>query len=140
MGYLDQYGVAEGRRERRIKRASLTLLAIIVVGGSLYLWFKNYREEQRMKGFLASLEHGDYPAAYSFWGCKVESPCRNYDYKSFLEDWGPSGQVGKVTSYKLGISRERGSGVEIPVTVNNRPPAKLWVEKKDGVVGFAPPF
>jgi hypothetical protein len=141
MGYLDTYGVAEARKERRIRRALLSLLAVAVVGGSLFLWFKNYRQEQRVKEFLALLERGDYQNAYSYWGCRFDAPCPNYDYKSFLEDWGPSSQIGKVQSFHLGRSRATGSGVVIDVTVNNRrPPIRLWVEKKDGVIGFAPSF
>jgi len=140
MGYLDQYGVADARKERRIRRVLLAVAAVALASGSLYLWFKNYREEQQVGGFLTMLEKGDYPAAYTFWGCRVEAPCKNYDYKSFLEDWGPSSPVGKLASYRLGVSRARGSGVEIPVALNGRPPVKLWVEHKDRSVGFAPLF
>lgn len=138
MSYLDNYGVADARKERRNRRIVLTLLAIVVVGGSLFLWFKNYRQERRVKDFLALLERGDYPSAYSMWGCKVEAPCPHYDFKSFLEDWGPASPVGKVKSYRLGRSRAAGSGVVITVTVNEGKPIRLWVETSNGVLGFAP--
>ena len=144
MGYLDDYAASEAQRERRErqrKQAFRALVIVVVVAGLLYYWFKNYREEDRVKQFLATLERGDYPAAYAFWGCRVESPCANYDYKSFLEDWGsdPPSKIGKLRSYRLGASHESGSGVIIAVAVNDRPAIKLWVEKKDGMVGFAPP-
>jgi hypothetical protein len=142
MSFLEDYGEAEARkekRERRIRRMVLAALALAVVGGSLYLWFKNYPQEQRVQEFLRLLERGDYQAAYSLWGCKVDNPCPHYDFKSFLEDWGPSSPVGKVTSFKLGRSRETGSGVIVSVTVNDKePPLRLWVEKSNGVLGFAP--
>ncbi len=138
MGYLNNYGVTEARRERIIRRTLWTLLSILVAGGSLFLWFKNYREEQRVKQFLATMERGDYQAAYTAWGCKIEAPCRDYDHRTFLEDWGPKSQFGPVRSYRLGLSRASGSGVMIPVVINDRPPIKLWVESKDLVVGFAP--
>jgi len=140
MGYMDQYGVAEARKERRIRAAVLSLLAVLAAAGSLYLFFKNYPQEQRVKQFLAAVQMGDYPAAYTFWGCTVESPCKNYDYRSFLEDWGPSSRIGPLKSHRLGVSRARGSGVEIPVALNGRPPFNLWVERKDNVLGFAPLF
>ena len=141
MGYLDNYGVADARKEGRNRRLLLSALAVIVVGGSLFLWFKNYRQEQRVREFLAVLERGNYQNAYSYWGCKFEAPCPNYDYKSFLEDWGPSSQIGKVQSFRLGRSRATGSGVVIDVTVNNqRSPIRLWVETSNGVLGFAPSF
>ena len=145
MGYLDEYGEQEARRERKLrqrKRALVALLAVLVVAGAFYLWFKNYPEEKVVKGFLAVVERGDYPAAYTYWGCKVESPCPNYSYKDFLEDWGPNppSQVGKLQSCRLGMSRERGSGVVVPVILNDRIQKKLWVEKSSRVLGFAPPM
>ena len=140
MGYLDEYGVKEAGRERQIKRTLLILLAVLVLGGSLSYWLKNYRQEKRVKEFLAVLEREDYPAAYTFWGCRVEAPCTNYDYKSFLEDWGPSSPTGKLRAYRLKSSHERGSGVEIAVVLNDRQEVKLWVEKSNGIVGFAPPL
>ena len=138
MSYLDTYGVADARKERRNRRILLTLVAIVVVSGSLFLWFKNYRQEQRVREFLALLERGDYPAGYSMWGCKVEAPCTHYDYKSFLEDWGSASPVGQVKSYRLGRSRETGSGVIISVIINGGKPIRLWVETSNGVLGFAP--
>lgn len=145
MGYLDEYGEQEARREQRLqqgKRVLALLLAVLVLGGVLYFWFKNYPEEKVVKGFVAALERGDYAAAYASWGCKVESPCPNYSYKDFLEDWGPNppSQVGKVGSYRLGMSRERGSGVVVPVILNDHTEKKLWVEKSTRVLGFAPPI
>jgi hypothetical protein len=142
MSYLEDYGVAEARKERRmrqIRRVLLVLLVLAVAGGSVYLWFKNYRQEQRVEEFLTLLQRADYRTAYTFWGCKVEAPCPNYDYKSFLEDWGPASSIGKVTSFNLGRSRETGSGVVINVTINqNAKPVRIWVEKSTGVLGFAP--
>ena len=142
MGYMDQFGVAEARKEQRRWRTLLTLLAIVVVAASLFYWFKNCRQEQRVKEFLATLERSDYPGAYAFWGCRVEQPCPNYSYKDFLEDWGPDppSPIGKLRSYRLGTSHARGSGVEIPVVLNDRVQKKLWVEKSNSTLGFAPPF
>ena len=143
MGYLDAYAEHEARHERftsTIQRILRVGLVVIVVAGSLYAWFKNYKEEKRVEGFLAELQRGDYPRAYSFWGCSVEKPCSNYSYQDFIEDWGPKSKIGKVNSYRVGRSRERGTGVIVAVQVNNQQPLGLWVEKKDGVVGFAPPF
>ncbi len=143
MGYLDDYaekGAEAARRERARRRTLLSILAVLLVAGSLYFWFKNYREEKRIQEFLAALQRSDYPAAYSFWGCRVETPCPNYNYKDFMDDWGPKGEVGPVSSFRLGTSHERGSGVVITVELNGRLQRKLWVEKKTEVVGFAPPM
>src|SRR5262249_51987713 len=138
MGDLDEYGEKEAQREhkvRRVKRALVTTASVLVVAAVLFFFLKNYREERRVKEFLGLLERGDYQTAYSFWGCRPEAPCPNYTYKDFLEDWGERGEVGKVRSYRLQMSRERGSGVTVPVILNGRVEKKLWVEKKDGVLG-----
>ncbi len=138
MGYLDQFGVEDARRERRVKRLVLTLIVVLGLGSFLYYWFKNYREERRAKEFLTALERGDYAAAYTYWGCRVDAPCPNYDYKSFLEDWGPASPSGKVSSARMVCSHECGSGVVVTVSLNNRPAILLWVEKKDGSLSFSP--
>ena len=142
MGYLNEFGVKETQQERRRKRVLLIGLAILAVVGSLYYEFKNIREERRVKDFLAVLQRGDYSAAYAFWGCKVEAPCPNYDFKSFQEDWGPNppSKIGKLRSYRLGTSHARGSGVIVPAVINDGSPIQLWVEKSNQVLGFAPPF
>ncbi|HYM13154.1 MAG TPA: hypothetical protein VEU62_20605, partial [Bryobacterales bacterium] len=142
MGYLDEYGENEAKHERRIqaiKRAVVLLLILLAAAGILYYWLKNYKEEKRVEAFLAALQRGDYAAAYTFWGCRVESPCPNYDYKGFLEDWGEKSAIGKLQSYKLLNSHERGSGVIVTASLNGQPPVRLWVEKKDQILGFAPP-
>jgi hypothetical protein len=142
MGYLDDYGENEAKHEQRImaaKRAAVALVIFLVAAGVLYYQFKNYKEEKRVKEFLATLQRGDYPAAYAFWGCRVESPCPNYDYQGFLEDWGAKSPVGKLQSYRLLSSHERGSGVIVAVSLNQQRPVRLWVEKGTEVLGFAPP-
>ena len=143
MGYLDEYSDQEAHREKRArntKRALLVSLVILLVAGVLYYTFKNYREEKRVEAFLATVQRGDYPGAYGFWGCRVDAPCPNYSYKDFLDDWGPQSEIGKLQSYRRRSSHERGSGVVVSVALNDRLEKKLWVEKSNAVVGFAPPF
>jgi len=138
MDFLNQYGVRDIRRERLIRRAILIVLSVGVVAGFLYFWLKNHVQEGRVREFLVALEAGDYPAGYSFWGCRVDSPCQNYTYNDFLEDWGPSSAFGKLQSHRFVRSRERGSGVEITMVLNENREVKLWVEKSNGVLGFSP--
>jgi hypothetical protein len=143
MGYLEAYAEREERYGRLIDRLKVTLkisAAVLIVGGSLFLWFKNYRQEARVDEFLSVLRQGNYEAAYAFWGCTIEKPCNSYSYQDFLEDWGPNSKIGKVSSFRVGRSQERGTGVIVAVRINDREPVSLWVEKQDGTVGFAPPF
>jgi len=58
MEYLDGYGIADARREKLFKGVVVTLLVSVVVGSLLYVWFKNYPQERRVKQFLAAVEAG----------------------------------------------------------------------------------
>ena len=138
MEYLDGYGIADARREKLFKGAVVTLLVSVALGSLLYVWFKNYPQERRVKQFLAAIEAGDYEHAYTFWGCSVEQPCPTYPYDAFLVDWGEKSPLGPVKTFSLGRSSEQGTGVIIEVEINGKPQPELWVEKQTGVVGFSP--
>ena len=139
MGYLNDYYSASGaRREEILKALTLTLVVAVVVGGVFYFFFKNYFEERRVSSFLTALQEEDYAAAYRYWGCSIEEPCRDYDYDNFLEDWGPSSPLGQVNSFRLGRSVEVGTGVIIAIRINGQSQPELWVEKESKVVGFSP--
>ena len=88
--FLDNYGVVDERREKRVKRILYTVLTLAVVGGGLWFLFRNYKEESRVKEFLSLLERRDYKTAYGLWGCTDATPCRDYGYTRFVEDWGPT--------------------------------------------------
>ena len=116
----------------------MILVVTVVVGAVLYFFFKNYFEERRVSSFLATLQEEEYPAAYGFWGCSIEEPCRDYDYENFLEDWGPTSPLGRVDSFLLGRSAEVGTGVIIEIRINGQSQPELWVEKESKIVGFSP--
>lgn len=85
--YLANYGAGEEKRERLIKRAVLALVVILAVAGAAWFFLRNYKEDSRVSAFVSLLQKKDYPAAYAMWGCTVETPCRDYAYNRFLEDW-----------------------------------------------------
>lgn len=87
--FLDNYGVKDARREKRVKQILYTVLTLAVVGGGLWFFFRNWKEESRVKEFLTLLERQDYKTAYALWGCTEATPCRDYKFERFLEDWGP---------------------------------------------------
>ena len=138
MGYLDDYGDGDARREKVLKAIALLLVLTIFAGGIYYVFFRNWLEERQARAFLSSLQQGDYPAAYEFWGCSVDDPCPFYPYEEFLKDWGPGGPIGKVESFRLGRSYEQESGVIITLAVNGQQQPNLWVEKESKRVGFSP--
>jgi len=37
--------------------------------------------------FLDSLKTKNFRKGYAMWGCTGNTPCENYPYEKFLEDW-----------------------------------------------------
>jgi hypothetical protein len=136
-GYLATYRSGEERRHQIIKRLVITAVTLLVIGLVLYFMFRNYREEQKIKGFVAALKQKNYDAAYGFWGCSAAKPCKDYDLVHFMEDWGPKGRHPDIQQARLTTTKSCREGiiqtVEFPDDKLN-----LWVERKDLVVGFAP--
>ena len=139
-GYLDQYGVGDEKREKLTKIVVLTALAVLVVGGVSFFFLKNYRQESRVKSFFQLLEKHDYKAAYALWGCTEATPCKEYVFNAFMQDWGPQSDHADVTSARIAKSRSCGSGVIITVGYDNNKGKedKLWVERDNLVIGFSP--
>ena len=137
-GYLDQYGAGEERRLKIVKTVAISLVLLVVVGGSLLFLFHNYREERQVKEFIGLLKGRDYKAAYALFGCTDTKPCRYYPFEKFMEDWGPnSGHTG-FESARITRSRSCGSGVLLTVDYGKNQQEKLWVERQDMSIGFPP--
>jgi hypothetical protein len=136
-GYLDQYGAGDERRSKIIKTIVISLLAVIVVGGTLTFIFYNYRQEQQVKRFFELVAARDYQPAYAMW-VRTEQDRHGYSFDSFMQDWGPQGEHGDVTSYHIAKSRSCGSGVILTVDFGKSPEAKLWVQRSDLTIGFSP--
>jgi len=134
-GYLDTYGAGEEQRERRVKISVLVLVAVLVVGGTLYFFLKNYPQEHRVKLFFEDLARQDYQAAYALWGCTPATPCRDYQFAEFMKDWGP--QSGKAAG-RVVKSRSCGSGVILTVDYPRQQEDKLWVQRSDLTIGYSP--
>ncbi len=129
----DNYGVADARREQRVKWALYGLLATAIIGGALWFLFRDYKEEGRVKEFLSLLERKEYKTAYGLWGCTDAEPCRDYKFERFMEDWGAANAAAvertKVKSCTNGIiqlMRVKGEDV------------RLYVDRSTLVIGFAP--
>ena len=109
VGYLDQYGAGEERREKIVKTVVISLAALAVVGGSLFFVFHNYREERLVKQFFERLATRDYKTAYAMFGCTDEKPCRDYRFDKFMEDWGPKSGRGDPSNFRISRSRPCGA-------------------------------
>lgn len=140
-GYLDQYGAGEEQRTRTIIRSILAVLFIAVVSVLGWYLFKNHHQESVLKTFIEALRKGDYQAAYRAWGCTSEKACSGYSFNKFMEDWGSSGPTGSAPDPAvLGItdSESCNAGVLLTVAVNHTRQEKLWIEKSNDAISFAP--
>jgi len=143
-GYLDQYGAGEEKRNKLFVRAVVSLIAIVLIGGLAWYALKNHQQESVLKNFLGDLKRGDYQTAYRDWGCGSVRPCTGYDYQKFLSDWGPasgsSAPGGAPDTGVLGLtdSESCNNGVLLTVEVNRARTEKLWVDKSNNAINFAP--
>lgn len=88
--YLQTYGAGEERRNRLIKWLIVSFIALLLLSWFSYIFFHDYSETKTVKSFLAEVNAHQYEQAYRDWGCTEATPCPNYDFKRFMEDWGPN--------------------------------------------------
>src|SRR6478736_1043456 len=99
-GFLDNYGVADERRGRWLKRIVFGGLAIAIIATFSYLYFRTWSQEQTVKRFFATLESQDFRGAYKMW-CPSDDSCKYNPFDMFQKDWGPAtpyshGSVAKI--------------------------------------------
>lgn len=135
--YLDNYGVADARREKRVKRILYSVLTIAITGGLLWFFFRNYKEEARVKEFLSLLEQKDYKTAYGLWGCTEATPCRDYKFDRFLQDWGPQSDAGNVAAIQRSKVKSCNGGIIQLLQIKGQD-VNLYVDRTSLVIGFAP--
>jgi hypothetical protein len=137
-GYLEQYGAGEEQRGKIVKMVAIALAATLLIGGGLFFYFHNFREERQVKQFLNRLDARDFKAAYALFGCTEPTPCRYYPFDKFMEDWGPASGHPGFGEARITRSRSCGSGVLLTVDYGNSRQEKLWVERRDMSIGFPP--
>ena len=136
-GYLDTYGVGEERRGRWIKRTILPLLAVTIIGASVYFYFRTWPEEQTLKHFFTALDSKDFQGAYKMW-CPPEDPCKYNPFERFQEEWGPSTPYSHGSAAKVDNIDYCGEGVVFNVSYPNADPLVLWVDRSTHIISFAP--
>jgi hypothetical protein len=136
--YLEEYGAGEERREKIIKRVLLVVLLLAVISGSAYLFFRNYFEIRRANHFFALVRSHNYRSAYTLW-CPPSKPCPGYSFDRFLEDWGPKGVYGDLSTMRVVKTRGCADGVIIQIDLGKGgEDVYLWVSRQDKLLGFAP--
>jgi hypothetical protein len=137
--YLTTYGVKDARRERFLKWTIGGALALAICGAILYSFFiKDFKLERQTGQFIQLLEKKDYQAAYRLWGCTPETPCADYTFEKFMEDWGPTSSHADVSKAKIVKTRSCDGGI---IRVMEFPPDErvlLFVDRTTLAIGFAP--
>ena len=133
----ENYGVADARREKRTKRIVYSLVSLVVLGGALWFFFRNYKEEARVKEFLALLQRQDFQNAYAMWGCTPATPCRDYKMDQFLRDWGPQSDAANATAIQRSKVKSCDKGIIQLLQIKGQD-VNLYVDRSTLVIGFAP--
>ncbi|HEV3219869.1 MAG TPA: hypothetical protein VGZ48_08860 [Candidatus Acidoferrales bacterium] len=153
MGLFDSTSEDPGAKKRRYAIMAATGL---VLGALAIYWlifgYLHVPERKAATRFFDTLCAGNTELAYKLW-----QPSRAYEYKDFLDDWGPNGIYGPVKSYQIvtiGSPAKGGSGVIVIAEVspfqpfpdpNDLPKARsdkevrIWVESADKSLSY-PPF
>jgi len=134
--YLQSYGAGEEQRNRIVKWSVIGFIAVALLSWFAYLFFHNYFETRTVKQFLAEVNAGNYQAAYRDWGCTEATPCPNYDYKRFLEDWGPNKKVS--SPWEVDSVDGCRAFVTVNVTAKGADQQTLGVERGSKTVMYAP--
>jgi hypothetical protein len=137
-GYLDAYGVADARHERRRNRIILWGLAIVIVATVAYFTLRNWRQEQQVKNFFTLLEQKKFQDAYALWGCTPDTPCKYYSAEKFLEDWGPSSPYANPQNIRTLHEDVCGTGVVFDIQAPKSDEMGLYVDRTSGQISFAP--
>jgi hypothetical protein len=134
--YLQQYGVEEVRRNRKVKIIVTVAGTIVVLAVIAYFVLHNYFEKRVAKDFLGEVNAGQYQKAYETWGCTGQHPCPNYDYQRFLEDWGPAKRKGG--SWDISNTDSCRSFLTVNVQAPGTELQSLAVQRNDKSLGYAP--
>jgi hypothetical protein len=139
--YLEAYGAGEEQHAKRLRIIKWTAILVVVcavAGLVLYEAFKNYSEEHEIQAFVDRLKSKDYQGAYAMWGCTAQTPCRDYSFEKFLEDWGPQSPHANAAAARVGGSDTCGTGVVIPVNFKGSEAVPLWIDRGSRTIGFSP--
>lgn len=137
-GFLETYGQADARRERRLKRALLFAAGAALVGVLGYWYAHDFREKRQVALFLDLLSEKKYEEAYRLWGCDPANPCRDYNLEKFLEDWGPKSPYGNVARARVRRTRSCEEGVIQVLEYAPGDEVFLYVDREKRHISYSP--
>ncbi len=138
----------------KIRRYIITGVAALVIA-FLLLWYwpgnlRFFKERRTVDHLMNAVVTGNLQEAYRIW-----KPSPSYEFKDFLEDWGPGGYYGPIKSYEIESTESvrNSSSAAIVVAVSPYKPfpkdndeaeqsktqkITLWVDPKDESISFPP--
>jgi hypothetical protein len=132
-------------RKARIRRNIIIGVIVAIPFIAFFTWYYwNWAEEHRVNEFFHAVEAKNYSQSFGIWNNDSHwqqhpDQYKTYSYQDFLSDWGPKGEYGVITSAKILVSKQYGTGVVIGVRINGNPKTLfLWVERKSKTIGFSP--
>ena len=138
-GFLEAYVVDDARRARRLKWGIGSVLVVLIAGGVLYFTLRSYPAKHKVNQFVEDLQKHDYRGAYQLWGCTASSPCSEYTFEKFMEDWGPRSTHADASSAAIQKTRYCGPGVIVTLGFGKgEDNVPLWYQRSDATLGFAP--
>ena len=139
--YLESYAAIEERKagnRKRLKRGVIATVCVVIVALFLYAIFKNRHQEQEVKVFLQRLENHQYQEAYRMWGCTEQTPCRDYSFSKFMEDWGPNSPHANPKNARIAVAQSCGDSTFIRLEYPKADPVPVMVDKNTDTISFAP--
>ena len=137
-GYLDNYGVSDAKRERKMWRVAGIVFGSALVCFAAYVFFHDFRERRQVSRFFDLLKEKQYEQAYLLWGCEPAHPCRDYNMDRFMEDWGPKSSHSDISRAHVRRSRSCDGGVIQIVEFAPGDEVLLYVDRDKRFLSFSP--
>jgi hypothetical protein len=136
--YLADYGVKDQKREKRNKLIVFTVIGSVIVAGLVWYFARTFSEERTAKRFVALLESKDYKGAYAMWGCTDQTPCRDYKFERFLEDWGPKSPYSNPGDISFTLAETCGNSVWVTLKTPKTEELGISVDPDTKFISFTP--
>lgn len=139
--YLESYAAIEERKARnlhRLKWGAIGGVSAVIVALVLFGIFRNYHQERVVNAFLAQLQNHKYQDAYRMWGCSDQTPCRDYAFPKFMEDWGPNSPHASEANVRTALAQSCGNTVFFRLEYPKAEPVGLLVDRASDIISFAP--
>jgi hypothetical protein len=136
--YLSSYGVADSKRERRFLRNVCIIAGSVLLATFLWFFFRTFFEERAVKQFISNLSSKNYKAAHAQFGCTDATPCRDYDFAKFMEDWGDKSAYADVSGVSITLAEPCGNTIWVTIKHPKLPELGLAVDPDTKVITYAP--